>query len=328
MRQVIFCIVLSTLIPGFGNAQEFDPRCDINEDGAVDSADLLLLQQNWHTSSWTPTPTPTLTPTVTASPTPLEEVTIDIPGLPADATPLILVRIPAGSFQMGAEDTGFGWSYPDEMPLHTVTIGYDFYLGKYEMTQAQYEAVMDFNPAYGYGVGNNYPAYRISWNDWHEFLTALNALVPGGGFRMPSEAEWEYACRAGTTTQFFFGDSTCDGVSCTPCDLGSYAWWCGNNDPDETKMVGLKLPNPFGLYDMHGNVHEFCQDQWHASYTGAPSDGSAWETGGLANTRMMRGGRHNYLALDARSAYRDYESQVDVFTEAGFRIVRDVQNPD
>jgi formylglycine-generating enzyme required for sulfatase activity len=89
-------------------------------------------------------------------------------------------------------------------------------------------------------------------------------------------------------------------------------------------MVGLKLQNPFGLYDIHGNVHEFCQDQYHTSYTGAPSDGSAWMTGGWDSTRVMRGGRHDYPALDARSAYRDFESQGDVFTLAGFRIARDL----
>ena len=316
MRQVIFCIVLSMLIPGSTNAQEYDPRCDINEGGAIDSADQFLLQQSWHAVAATPTPLPS-------------EMTIDLPGLPAEAKPLVLVRIPAGSFYMGSnDDSSWSWCYPCEQPVHHVNIAYDFYLAKHEITQGQWLAVMGSEPASGYGDGNDYPVYFVSWNDCQAFVAALNA--PGQGtFRMPSEAEWEYACRAGTTTRFSFGDSNCAPTGCTSCDLSNYAWWCGNNGASGapeygTKIVGQKPPNGFGLYDMHGNVWEWCQDWWHEGYTGAPADGSAWEAGG-GTYRVMRGGRWSSDARYCRSSSRSRHSPAVTSYYLGFRVARTPQ---
>ena len=156
--------------------------------------------------------------------------------------------IEPGTFLMGAADLGF--------TEHEVTISRGFYLGKYEITQGQWESVMGSNPSY-FG-GSNRPVEQVSWNDVQEFIGRLNEAAGEEVYRLPTEAEWEYACRAGTTTRWSFGDD--EG------QLGEYAWYTGNNSPYGTKEVGTKRPNPWGLYDMHGNVWEWCQD-WYGSYT-------------------------------------------------------------
>ncbi|MCX7018319.1 MAG: formylglycine-generating enzyme family protein [Candidatus Sumerlaeota bacterium] len=165
--------------------------------------------------------------------------------------PLEMVAVPPGSFQMGANDNDIGWSNWDEFPAHMVTIGYGFQLGKFEVTQRQWVALMGSNPASGYGVGDNYPVYYVSWNDIRNtngFLDKLNQHITATGqgpasFRLPGESEWEYACRAGSQTRFSFGNSDCVADSCDACNLGDYAWYCGNNTPYGTKPVGGKLPN-------------------------------------------------------------------------------------
>ncbi len=230
--------------------------------------------------------------------------------------PLVLVRIPAGSFQMGSPDTERSRD-SDEGPVHTVTINYDFYMGKYVVTQAQWLSLMgpwpDMRPSSDYGVGDTYPAYFVSWEDAQSFITALNSHIISTGqgtatFRLPSEAEWEYACRANTTTRFYFGDSLCVGDDCEDDGTRSqYMWYCGNNPSYGpaygSKPVGLKLENAFGLHDMSGNVWEWCQDLYHSSYTGAPTDGSAWESP-TGSDRVVRNGFWNYGAHNCRSASR------------------------
>ncbi|MHC4575525.1 MAG: formylglycine-generating enzyme family protein [Planctomycetota bacterium] len=129
-------------------------------------------------------------------------VTLTLPG----DVELELVRIPAGSFRMGSPESERG-RYDDEGPVHKVTINYDFYMGKYEVTQAQWKAVMGTNPARRLGVGDNYPVSHISWDQCRQFIAKLKQVGLPGTFRLPSEAEWEYACRAGTQTRFYFGDS-------------------------------------------------------------------------------------------------------------------------
>jgi formylglycine-generating enzyme required for sulfatase activity len=267
------------------------------------------------------TPTPTVTPAPTLGP---NEIIIEIPDLPPGAKPLIMVRLPAGSYLMGTtDDATWSWCPSCEQPVHTVNIGYDFYIGKYEITQAQYQAVMGANPAEGHGVGNDYPVYFVSWDDCQAFITTLNALVPQT-LRLPSEAEWEYACRALSVTRFSFGDSTCAPTGCTSCDLDDYAWWCANNGAFETpeygtKIVGRKLPNAWGLYDMHGNVWEWCQDWWHGDYTGAPTDGSAWDAVG-DTYRVLRGGEWGLSAADCRSARRNAIDPTSINSRVGFRV--------
>jgi formylglycine-generating enzyme required for sulfatase activity len=267
------------------------------------------------------------------------EITITLPG----NVPLVLVRIPAGSFQMGSPDTERSrWS--DEGPTHTVNIAYSSYMGKYEVTQGQWLALMGSWPDSTYnppnypecGLGDNYPAYFISWNDAQNFIAALNTHVTNTGqalatFRLPSEAEWEYACRAGTQTRFFFGDSLSaddydtDGPAETlPGNRSDYLWFWFNcqgnaNGAYGSKPVGTKLPNQFGLYDMSGNLWEWCQDWWHGSYTGAPTDGSAWESP-TAGSRIVRGGNWSGFADYCRSAYRYGLGPGNRFDNIGFRL--------
>jgi len=248
--------------------------------------------------------------------------------LPGDV-PLTLVKIPSGTFQMGSPDTERGrWS--SEGPVHTVNIGYDFFMGKYEVTQAQWLAVMGswpdstYNPDMDngkFGRGDNYPAYFISWNDVKNFITALNTHIANTvqgplTVRLPSEAEWEYACRAGTQTRFFFGDSLdCDdenedcAAGALPGNRSDYMWYSGNNAiPGQTgygsKPVGMKKSNQFGLYDTHGNLWEWCEDDRHWDYKGAPVHGNAWVDNPRTSYRVARGGCWDPLARLCRSAYR------------------------
>jgi len=241
-----------------------------------------------------------------------------------------MVRIPAGSFEMGSLETELG-RYSDEGPVHKVTIGYDFYFGKYEVTQAQWRAVMGNNPVYRCGIGDNYPVSHISWDQCQQFISKLNRLYIGS-FRLPSEAEWEYACRAGTQTRFYFGNSFSGDNRCEDAEAGllpgnrsDYMWYCGNNAaPGKpnfgAKPVGQKKPNAFGLYDMSGNVWENCQDEYHSSYKGAPDDGSAWQGDGRIS-RVLRGGAWDYYARKCRSAVRCGYVASKGYTFHGLRLV-------
>lgn len=221
-----------------------------------------------------------------------------------------MVLIPAGTFMMGSPDSEKDRS-SDEGPQHRVTISQPFYLGKYPVTQAHWQAVMGSNPAKDYGVGPNYPVYYVRWSDCQEFIKNLNRLAQGT-FRFPTEAEWEYDCRAGTTTRFYWGDDP--GYSL----IKDYAWYEGNNKPAGTKEVGLKRPNGWGLYDMSGNVYEWCQD-WYGDYPSSPQvDPTGINSGSY---RVLRGGGWINTAGGCRSAcrYRDNPAYWD--DDIGFRIV-------
>jgi len=241
--------------------------------------------------------------------------------LPGDV-PLELVWVPSGSFQMGRYP-GEADSYDCEDPQHPVTLAYGFWMGKYEVTQEQWLAVRGSwpgtAPSSTYGLGDSYPAYFISWNDAKDFITSLNAHISSSGqgpltVRLPSEAEWEYACRAGTQTRFYWGDD----IGYT--QIGTYAWYSDNNSPYGSKPVGGKTANTFGLYDMSGNVHEWCEDDYHGSYTGAPVDGSAWIDSPRASYRMFRGGFWHNHARRCRSAFRDYDAPGLRDGSLGFRL--------
>ena len=219
-----------------------------------------------------------------------------------------LVVIPAGSFVMGSNDGA-----TDEKPPHSVSVR-SFALGKYEVTQGQWKAVMGSNPSrYSY-CGDNCPVENVSWNDIQQYLGKLNGMT-GMKYRLASEAEWEYAARAGSTGKWSFGDNE--------SALGQYAWFRGNSN-QQTQAVGQKQANAFGLHDMHGNVWEWVQDVWHDNYSGAPTDGSEWTAGGDQTRRVLRGGAWYDFPVDLRSAYRGWNSPDSRGSGFGFRIARTV----
>jgi formylglycine-generating enzyme required for sulfatase activity len=225
---------------------------------------------------------------------------------------LEMVAIPGGTFAMGSPE---GRGYDDEHPQHEVTVA-PFFVGKYPITQEQWRAVMEWTPPYRF-KGASRPVDRVSWNDAREFCERL-AEKTGPAYRLPSETEWEYACRAGTTTPFYFGETiTTDLVNY--CGAHTYAAEPQGIYRHETAAVGSFPPNAFGLYDMHGNVWEWCADTWHGSYRGAPADGSAWECGDTPH-RVVRGGSWHEPPDICRSAIRLKFAPAEGEDYVGFRV--------
>ncbi|NJM68248.1 MAG: formylglycine-generating enzyme family protein [Acaryochloris sp. RU_4_1] len=236
-----------------------------------------------------------------------EVITVDTRGqiissVPLTVTPITkrigdkalihLVEIPSGEFLMGVPEEG-EVSNSSERPQHRVKI-LRFWMGQFLITQQQWQVVsslpcieraLDNNPSYF--KGPNLPVENVSWLDATEFCKRLSQATDTD-YRLPSEAEWEYACRAGTTTPFYFGQTiTAELANYNGTD--SYESGPKNQYREQTTEVGSFPPNAFGLYDMHGNVWEWCQDTWHDNYTGAPTDGSAW-TDNDNDSRIIRGG--------------------------------------
>ncbi len=220
------------------------------------------------------------------------------------------VQIPAGEFDMGSPSIE-KYRRENEEPIHHVKIGKAFYIGKYEVTQKQFREVMGDNPSKF--KGDDHPVESVSWYYIEEYIKKLNEKESTSKYRLPSEAEWEYAARAGTTTKYSFGDNE--------SELGDYAWYGMQGKTPTTYPVGRKKPNPWGLYDMHGNVMELVQDKYHSTYIGAPIDGSAWGSGNLQEG-VVRGGAWNNYAGNCRSAVRDHSGGNG--TGLGFRLVRDL----
>lgn len=230
-----------------------------------------------------------------------------------------MVWIEPGTFQMGSPDSESGRDNY-EGPVHEVTISRGFYLGQYEVTQGQWESVMGTRPWQGRAYsGSNYPAVYVSWEDAQEFIRRLNASGGQNVYRLPTEAEWEYACRAGTTTRWSFGDDE--------SQLTHYAWYRDNAwDVGERygHLVGTKRANPWGLYDMHGNVWEWVQDWYHSGYYNfSPSVDPAGPSSG--SYRVVRGGSFDYDARYVRSANRDFGSPSARVSRIGFRLLRQAQ---
>jgi formylglycine-generating enzyme required for sulfatase activity len=217
------------------------------------------------------------------------------------------VLIPAGAFTMGAID-----SYSDEQPIRTVRISRPFYLGKYEVTQAQWKAVMGYNPSAWRGQ-RNLPVEQVSWEDVQEFLRRLNTEEGRTRYRLPTEAEWEYAARAGTTTAYSFGNDV--------SRLDEYAWY-GGNAAHSSHPVGQLKPNTWGLHDMHGNVWEWVHD-WYETYpTGTVTDPQGPAAG---VSRVFRGGGRSNVAWRCRSSSRGYRPPESRLDAVGFRVLRTVQ---
>ncbi len=216
------------------------------------------------------------------------------------------------SFMMGSAKDG----KDNERPAHKVTFKYSFQINKYEVTQELYAVVTGINPAQFQGLRNGID--QVNWNDSVAFCEKATTLLrekkligANDRIRLPSEAEWEYCCRAGTTTAWSFGDDV--------KQLGKYSWF-KENSPNEDPPVGMKLPNAWGLYDMHGYVWEWCADVYHPSYEGAPSDGSARMTG-ESKKRILRGGAYPDLPDMQRSAFRQSAEPTFKNGAIGFRCV-------
>ena len=289
------------------------------------------------------------------APPTVETVTYLLPG----DVPLEMIRIPAGTFTMGSPKGERGsdayrgsQGAMSEGPTREVTFAEPFLMGKYPVTQQQWLAVMgkwneDFRGHYAkhplnpegtprFGLGDDYPVYYITWHAANKFADTLNKHLEETGqdtatFRLPSEAEWEYSARAGTSTRFFFGDSLSsadgreDGLTDSaefPGMRSDYMWFAYNaGDPEgETygsQPVGQKRPNAWGLHDVHGNVWEWCADVRHRTYIGAPTDGSAWVEPSSAR-RALRGGSWRNTAQFCRAAIREYHTRQRA--DFGFRL--------
>ena len=221
------------------------------------------------------------------------------------------VLIPKGTFMMG--------SPPDEPrrdddeTQHEVTISKPFYMQAKEVTQGQWRGVMGSNPSGFKDCGDECPVEIVSWNDVQSFIQKLNEMEGTDAYRLPTEAEWEYACRAGATTAFSFGDDV--------SKLDEHAWY-GDNSEDQTHPVEEKKPNAWGLYDMHGNVWEWVEDDWHEAYDGAPADGSAWVDKKRGAYRVIRGGGWYFDARSCRSAHRSGLRPGVSHDGLGFRLSR------
>ncbi|RJP24106.1 MAG: formylglycine-generating enzyme family protein, partial [Candidatus Omnitrophota bacterium] len=277
----------------------------------------------------TPTPIPP-TPTATPIPViPLQTISIAIPNLPQGANPLEMVLIPDGMFTMGSPDNEQERD-SDEGPQHQVTITKPFYMGKYEITQAQWQAVMGSNPAKNYGEGYNYPVYYVNWYDCAWFCNKLSEMegltkvynestweadMNENGYRLPTEAEWEYACRAGSETRFYWGDDLNHTV------IMSYSWYGGNNNTAGPKEIGLNLPNAFGLFDLSGNVYEWCQDKYDSNYYSISPTQNPVNIQ-MNQTTIIRGGDWHSDAKLCRSADRAGYYTNNAGYDVGFRVYR------
>ncbi|MDG1892044.1 MAG: formylglycine-generating enzyme family protein [Verrucomicrobiota bacterium] len=226
---------------------------------------------------------------------------------------LKMMPIPAGTFVMGSPDDEQD-RQEDEGPQTTVTISNPFWLGKTEVTQVQWQTVMGNNP--GHFKGDDRPVERVSWNDTVAFCEKLNEMkrdtLPAGyHYTLPTEAQWEYACRAGTTTRFYYGDDP--GYN----QLGMYAWYVANSF-EMTHPVGEKLPNDWGLHDMHGNVWEWCLDWFSDSYPGGNLSDPQGPPSGW--NRVFRGGGWVLQTRSCRSADRVWGAPTGTSIRLGFRV--------
>lgn len=217
-----------------------------------------------------------------------------------------MVLIPAGSFEMGSNID------PSEMPVHSVTINRTFAMGKTEVTQGQWKAVMGNNPSKFDKCGDNCPVEQVSWDDVQEFIEKLNEMT-GKQYRLPTEAEWEYACRAGGRHEY-----------CGSDNLDSIAWYGGlakpvGNSGKTTNPVATRQANAWGLYDMSGNVWEWVEDVYYNDYNGAPADGSARQ--GDSMMRVPRGGSWSYSQRVSKRSGSESDYR---FATIGFRLARNL----
>jgi formylglycine-generating enzyme required for sulfatase activity len=256
-------------------------------------------------------------------------------GLPVEVrtrnTGIVLRLIPAGTFTMGSPASEPGRE-SDEGPQYQVTLTKAFYCGKFEVTQGQWQQVMGVNPSYFQNAGADAPVEHVSWDDCQAFLTKLCAIegVPEGTYRLLTEAEWEYACRAGTQTALYNGDLVIVGLNNAPA-LDPIAWYGGNSGVEYpggqsagTHPIGRKMANAYGLHDMLGNVWEWCQDYYADPYPSSPQvdpEGGLFNPFAL-NARVLRGGSWRYDPLFCRSAGRNWNWPEYCDCDVGLRLAR------
>ncbi len=241
-------------------------------------------------------------PSPDTQPSPAKELTLDL----GNEVTMKVVLVPAGKFLMGSPE-GEKDRNPDEGPQHEVTIGKPFYLGVYEVTQLQYQTMMGKNPA---GIKDgHHPVVNVSWNEAVQFCEKVSVKT-GKAVSLPTEAQWEYACRAGSKTRFCCGDDNAGET------VGDYAW-CAKNTGGMTHPVGQKKPNAWGLYDMHGNVWEWCAD-WYAPYAGTAVVDPRGPDSGMS--RVLRGGSWDGDPQDCRSSCRLWIMPADRSIGYGFRV--------
>jgi len=299
---------------------------DIDDSGAVDDADLEALLVLWG-SSCSPLPWATVLeqlpdPAIVTSPS--LRAAIAATGLPwrvrDNATNIEMVLIPPGTFDMGCSASNQWGCFSSENPVHAVTLTNAFYLGRYEVTQAQWTAQMGSNPSFHQSASAqvpaaevpNRPVEQVSWNTIQGFLSAT-------GMRLPTEAEWEYAYRAGTTTAFHGWPAQTAGTNDDTL-VGNIAWFNGNSNY-QTRPVGGKAPNGFGLHDMAGNVWEWVSDWYSGSYyASSPSTNPPGPSSG--SFRELRGGSWFTVTDGLRSSLRSYGSPGLTGGNLGFRVAR------
>jgi formylglycine-generating enzyme required for sulfatase activity len=228
-----------------------------------------------------------------------------------------MVVIPAGSFTMGSLENEKDRSDHEGGPQHTVTIGKRFAAGKVDVSFAEWDACVDPGacpPASAHGWDRDHRSVNVSWNDAQLYVAWLSGIT-GKQYRLLSEAEWEYAARAGSATAYSWGDDIGEG--------NANCYGCGSQwDDKQTSPVGSFEPNAFGLYDMHGNVWQWVEDVYHDNYHGAPDDGSAWIDGGDTSRRVVRGGSWRNGPGGLRAASRVWGATIDRSYDLGFRLGR------
>jgi formylglycine-generating enzyme required for sulfatase activity len=230
-----------------------------------------------------------------------------------DGVSLTMMLIPAGEFMMGAPENE-PESRDNERPQHLVKVS-QFFMGRYPVTQAQWRVVagyapvdIDLKPTPSMFEGDNLPVEQVSWEEATEFCKRLSTQI-GKNYHLPSEAQWEYACRAKTATTYHYGDKLTTELANCLKEVG------------QTTAIGAYPANQWGLHDMHGNVWEWCQDDWHGSYEGAPTDGRAWLGVNAEPTRVIRGGSWTYPLGGCRSAFRlGIRASYKGSNHIGFRI--------
>jgi formylglycine-generating enzyme required for sulfatase activity len=283
---------------------------------------------------WTPPPAPKQ---LTFS---FDIITVDATGRETDRRPgkanyfsedlgngviLDMVQIAGGSFLMGADKDEKGAGY-DEYPQHSVTVP-EFWMGKFAVTQAQWQAIANLpkvkialNPDPSNFKGANRPVESVCWDEAIEFCDRLSRQTQKT-YRLPSEAQWEYACRAGSSKPFHFRETiTTDLANFDGKNYNAYAKAPQGECRQQTIDVGSFTPNAFGLYDMHGNVWEWCMDTWHGSYDRAPNDGSAW-IDQSSESRLLRGGAWNEDPDACRSAFRSHYVPAYRYQSLGVRVI-------